>query len=43
MAAAVGVSLAAVISKDAMIGLGLVLMLASIVAAILYQVRRKTL
>ena len=43
MAAAVGVSLAAVISKDAMTGLGLVLTLASIVAAVLYQVRRKTL
>ena len=43
MAAALGVSLAAVISKDAMTGLGLVLTLASIVAAVLYQVRRKAL
>jgi MFS transporter, DHA1 family, multidrug resistance protein len=41
LAAAVGVSLAAVIAKDAMIGLGLVLFLASILASVLYQFRRK--
>ena len=40
-AAAFGVSLAAVISKDAMIGLGLVLALASIAASVLYLMRRK--
>ena len=41
LAAALGVSLAAVIAKDAMIGLGLVLVLASILASALYQFRRK--
>ncbi|WP_431203089.1 multidrug effflux MFS transporter [Bradyrhizobium betae] len=41
LAAALGVSLAAVIAKDAMIGLGLVLVLASIVAAAAYQIRRR--
>ena len=43
MAAAAGVALAATVSKDAMIGLGLVLAMASIVAAGLYQLRRKTI
>ena len=41
LAAALGVALAAVIAKDAMTGLGLVLVVASIVAAALYQMRRK--
>ena len=41
LAAALGVLLAAVIAKDAMTGLGLVLMLASILASALYQFRRK--
>jgi MFS transporter, DHA1 family, multidrug resistance protein len=41
LAAALGVSLAASIAKDAMTGLGLVLVLASILAAALYQLRRK--
>ena len=41
LAAALGVSLAAVIAKDAMIGLGLVLVLASILASAIYQFRRK--
>jgi MFS transporter, DHA1 family, multidrug resistance protein len=41
LAAALGVSLAAVIAKDAMTGLGLVLVLASILASALYQLRRK--
>ena len=39
-AAAGGVALAAIIAKDAMTGLGLVLTLASVVAAGLYQIRR---
>jgi len=39
LAAALGVSLAAVIAKNPMIGLGLVLVLASILASALYQVR----
>ena len=42
LAAALGVSLAAVIAKDAMTGLGLVLVLASIVASALYRMRRKS-
>jgi DHA1 family bicyclomycin/chloramphenicol resistance-like MFS transporter len=41
LAAALGVALAAVIAKDAMTGLGLLLAVASIVAAALYQMRRK--
>jgi MFS transporter, DHA1 family, multidrug resistance protein len=41
LAAALGVLLAAVIAKDAMTGLGLVLVLASILASALYQFRRK--
>jgi DHA1 family bicyclomycin/chloramphenicol resistance-like MFS transporter len=41
LAAALGVSLAAVIAKDPMIGLGLVLVLASILASAIYQFRRK--
>jgi MFS transporter, DHA1 family, multidrug resistance protein len=41
LAAAMGVALAAVIAKNAMTGLGLVLALASIVASALYQMRRK--
>jgi MFS transporter, DHA1 family, multidrug resistance protein len=40
LAAALGVSLAAVIAKDAMTGLGLVLVLASTIAFALYQMRR---
>ncbi len=40
-AAAGGVALAAVIARDAMVGLGLVLALASVVAAVVYQLRRK--
>src|SRR3954466_11140140 len=42
LAAALGVSLAAVIAKDAMTGLGLVMVLASTVASALYQIRRKS-
>jgi DHA1 family bicyclomycin/chloramphenicol resistance-like MFS transporter len=41
LAAALGVALAAVIAKDAMTGLGLVLVFASIVASALYQMRHK--
>jgi DHA1 family bicyclomycin/chloramphenicol resistance-like MFS transporter len=41
LAAALGVSLAAVIAKDAMIGLGVVLVLGSLLASALYQFRRK--
>ena len=40
-AAALGVSFAAVIARDAMTGLGLVLALASIVASVLYQFRHR--
>jgi DHA1 family bicyclomycin/chloramphenicol resistance-like MFS transporter len=42
LAAALGVALAAAIAKDAMTGLGLLLVVASIVAAALYQMRRKS-
>jgi DHA1 family bicyclomycin/chloramphenicol resistance-like MFS transporter len=42
LAAALGVLLAAVIAKDAMTGLGLVLVLAAFLAAAIYQVRRKS-
>ena len=42
-AAAGGVALAAVIAKDAMVGLGLVLALASVVAAVVYQMRRNAI
>ena len=41
LAAALGVSLAAIIAKNAMTGLGLVLVLASILASALYQLRRQ--
>jgi len=41
LAAALGVSLAAAIAKDAMTGLGLVLVLACIIASAIYQFRRK--
>lgn len=41
LAAALGVSLAAVIARNPMIGLGLVLVLASILASAIYQVRVK--
>jgi DHA1 family bicyclomycin/chloramphenicol resistance-like MFS transporter len=41
LAAALGVLLAAVIAKDPMIGLGLVLVLAAILASAIYQLRRK--
>lgn len=41
LAAALGVALASVIAKDAMTGLGFVLVLASILASTLYQMRRK--
>lgn len=42
MAAAISVFVAAIVANDAMTGLGLVLTLASVVAALLYQLRRKT-
>lgn len=42
LAAALAVALAAVIANDAMIGLGLLLVLASVIAAALYQIRRKS-
>jgi DHA1 family bicyclomycin/chloramphenicol resistance-like MFS transporter len=41
LAAALGVSLAAVIARNPMIGLGLVLVLASTLASAIYQARVK--
>ena len=43
MAAALSVFVAAIIATDAMTGLGLVLTLASVLAALLYQLRRKAM